>query len=57
MESKNKLQEEEDLAPVMFLQSDCSTPLDRDSYVEELMKHIKVDSYGMCLHNKDLPLQ
>ena len=21
----------------------------------ELMKHVKVDSYGQCLHNRDLP--
>ena len=40
---------------VLFLQSDCGTPSDRDTYVAELMKHVKVDSYGKCLHNKDLP--
>ncbi|CAB1332411.1 unnamed protein product, partial [Coregonus sp. 'balchen'] len=27
----------------------------RDAYVSELMKHIQVDSFGQCLHNKDLP--
>ena len=43
------------LAPVVFVHSDCDPPSDRDSYVRELMKHIKVDSYGTCLHNKDLP--
>ena len=31
------------------------TPSDRDIYVKALMEHIKVDSYGSCLHNKDLP--
>ena len=40
---------------VMYLQSDCDPPSDRDTFVEELMKHISVDSYGKCLHNKDLP--
>jgi hypothetical protein len=40
---------------VMYLHSDCDPPSDRDSYVSELMKYIKVDSYGKCLHNKDLP--
>ncbi|XP_070544298.1 alpha-(1,3)-fucosyltransferase 10-like, partial [Ptychodera flava] len=44
-----------DLAPVVFVQSDCDPPSDRDSYVRELMKHIRVDSYGACLHNRDLP--
>ena len=43
------------LGLVMYLQSDCDPPSDRDSYVEELMKYVKVDSYGKCLHNKDLP--
>lgn len=40
---------------VMFLQLDCDPPSDRDSYIKELMKYIKIDSYGKCLHNKDLP--
>ncbi|KAL4241047.1 Alpha-(1 3)-fucosyltransferase 11 [Mactra antiquata] len=50
---KTKLQEE--LAPVFYAQSDCHTPSDRDAYVEEFMKYMKVDSYGFCLHNKELP--
>ena len=54
---KNRLQTEEHLAPVAYIQSDCITPSDRDIYVQALMKHIKVDSYGKCLHNKDLPEQ
>ena len=44
-----------DIGLVMYLHSDCSTPSDRDSYAKELMKYVKVDSYGKCLHNKDLP--
>ncbi|MBN3308117.1 FUT10 fucosyltransferase, partial [Amia calva] len=43
------------LAPVVYVQSDCDPPSDRDSYVRELMRHIAVDSYGECLHNRDLP--
>lgn len=43
------------LAAVMYLHSDCDPPSDRDSYMKELMKYIQVDSYGKCLHNKDLP--
>ena len=44
-----------DLGLVVYIQSDCNPPSDRDTYVEELMKYVKVDSYGQCLHNKDLP--
>ncbi|XP_067128756.1 alpha-(1,3)-fucosyltransferase 10-like isoform X1 [Centruroides vittatus] len=43
------------LSPVVYVQSDCNTPSERDAYVKELMKYIKIDSYGKCLHNKDLP--
>ncbi|XP_026272209.1 alpha-(1,3)-fucosyltransferase 10 [Frankliniella occidentalis] len=43
------------LSPVLYVQSDCDTPLDRDKYVQNLMRYISVDSYGTCLHNKDLP--
>lgn len=43
------------LSPVVYIQSDCSTPLDRDAYVIELSKYINIDSYGACLHNRDLP--
>lgn len=56
-EEKNRLQKHENLALIMYIQSDCSTPTDRDSYVVELARHISIDSYGECLHNKDLPLQ
>ena len=44
-----------DIGIIMYLHSDCGTPSDRDTYVAELMKHIQVDSYGACLHNRDLP--
>lgn len=54
---KNSYKVEENLARVVYVQSDCSVPSDRDSYVQELMKHIDIDSYGSCVHNKDLPLQ
>lgn len=52
---KNRYQTEEQLAPVIYLHSDCNTPSDRDLYIKELMKFIPIDSYGTCLHNKDLP--
>ena len=44
-------------ALVAYVQSGCDPPSDRDAYVSELMKYIAVDSYGACLHNKDLPEQ
>ncbi|XP_073990273.1 GDP-fucose protein O-fucosyltransferase 3-like isoform X2 [Rhodnius prolixus] len=53
-EAKSNL--EDKLAPVVYIQSDCVTPNNRDSYVYELMNHINVDSYGECLNNKKLPV-
>ncbi|XP_054253927.1 alpha-(1,3)-fucosyltransferase 10 [Indicator indicator] len=53
LQMKNSLRKR--LAPLAYVQSDCSPPSDRDSYVRELMCHIEVDSYGECLHNRDLP--
>uniref|UniRef100_G1RN49 GDP-fucose protein O-fucosyltransferase n=1 Tax=Nomascus leucogenys TaxID=61853 RepID=G1RN49_NOMLE len=55
LQSKNKLRRR--LAPLVYVQSDCDPPSDRDSYVRELMTYIEVDSYGECLRNKDLPQQ
>ena len=54
---KSSLQEIEDLAPVLYVQSHCDVASDRDRYVKELMKYIRVDSYGDCLNNKALPEQ
>ncbi|XP_060093060.1 alpha-(1,3)-fucosyltransferase 10 [Heteronotia binoei] len=53
LQEKNSLRKR--LAPLVYVQSDCDPPSDRDSYVRELMTHIEVDSYGACLHNRDLP--
>lgn len=44
-----------ELAPILYVHSDCDTPSDRDTYINLLQKYIKIDSYGTCLHNKDLP--
>ena len=41
------------LATAVYLQSHCDVPSDRDRYVAQLMKHLSIDSYGGCLHNKD----
>lgn len=54
-QEKILLKEKENLAPVVYVQSDCDTPAERDHFVRELSKYIKVDSYGACLHNRDLP--
>lgn len=43
---KNMYQKTENLAPVVYVQSHCEVPSDRDHYVQELMQYIKVDSYG-----------
>lgn len=53
---KNRLQHDENFAPILYLQSICDTMSDRDAYVSELMKYIRIDSYGKCLNNnKTLP--
>uniref|UniRef100_A0A8C5QY39 Fucosyltransferase n=1 Tax=Leptobrachium leishanense TaxID=445787 RepID=A0A8C5QY39_9ANUR len=39
-------------APVLYMQSHCDVPSDRDRYVKELMKYLQVDSYGQCLNNR-----
>ncbi len=54
---KSRLIREENLALVSYVQSDCNTPSDRDHFVQMLQRHIKVDSFGACEHNKDLPRQ
>ncbi|KAM4621649.1 GDP-fucose protein O-fucosyltransferase 4 [Polymixia lowei] len=54
LEEKNRWRRE-GLAPVLYMQSHCDVPSDRDRYVRELMKYIEVDSYGKCLNNKPLP--
>jgi alpha-1,3-fucosyltransferase 10 len=48
-------QNKTDEAPVVFIASNCGPLNNRNDYVTELMKHIKVDSYGKCMHNKDFP--
>lgn len=52
---KNRLQNEEGLAPVVYIESECQVPSDRDVYVRALMRYIRVDTYGKCLNNRDLP--
>ncbi|XP_053284105.1 alpha-(1,3)-fucosyltransferase 11 isoform X1 [Pleuronectes platessa] len=54
LQEKNRLRRG-GLAPVLYMQSHCDVPSDRDRYVKELMKYIQVDSYGKCLNNKPLP--
>lgn len=49
---KNQLQRDETLAPVLYLQSICSTFSYRDEYVRELGKFIPIDSFGKCLKNR-----
>jgi len=55
VQDKNRYMREEGLASVVYVQSGCDAPLHRDLWVKEFMKHVPVDSYGSCLHNKDLP--
>ncbi|GIY55542.1 alpha-(1,3)-fucosyltransferase 11 [Caerostris extrusa] len=54
IEEKNKFRKN-GAAPVLYLQSHCNVASDRDRYIKELAKFLPIDSYGKCLHNKDLP--
>ncbi|XP_017859044.1 PREDICTED: alpha-(1,3)-fucosyltransferase B [Drosophila arizonae] len=54
-EDKQVLQFNDQIGSVVFLQTDCNTMSGREDYVQELMQYIQVDSYGGCLHNRDLP--
>lgn len=51
--NKSKLLRE--IGLVLYIQSDCDTLTDRDSYVAKLGEYVKVDSYGSCLNNAELP--
>jgi hypothetical protein len=46
-------------APIIYVHSaNCHHEgSGRDYYIEELMKHIEVDSYGECLKNKEFPFK
>lgn len=46
--------ENDNLAPLLYIQSDCNTASNRDSYILELMKYIRIDSYGSCINNARL---
>lgn len=54
---KNELQQDDQLASVVYVQSICNTMSGRDEYVQELMKFINIDSYGLCLNNKPMPFK
>lgn len=55
VEQKNKYLDT--IAPVLYVQSDCDTPIGRDYLVKELSEYIRIDSYGKCLANKKFPKQ
>ena len=55
--TKTRAQREEGLSMINYVHSDCGTFSDRDHLIEMIQRHINVDSYGKCLHNKDLPKQ
>ncbi len=54
---KNTAKREKNLALVNYVQSDCGALSDRDHFVQMLQRHLVVDSYGKCEHNRDLPEQ
>eukprot|EP00998_Keelungia_sp_KM082_P011632 NODE_790_length_1643_cov_75.937995_g780_i0.p1 GENE.NODE_790_length_1643_cov_75.937995_g780_i0~~NODE_790_length_1643_cov_75.937995_g780_i0.p1 ORF type:complete len:485 (-),score=55.24 NODE_790_length_1643_cov_75.937995_g780_i0:189-1568(-) len=42
-------------APVAWVAHNCEAPNHRHRLVEALMKHVKVDSFGDCLHTAEWP--
>ncbi|XP_026324830.1 alpha-(1,3)-fucosyltransferase 10-like isoform X2 [Hyposmocoma kahamanoa] len=52
-QQKNLLLKE--IGPILYLQSDCEASTERDKYVLSLQKFQRIDSYGICLRNKELP--
>lgn len=46
----------QNIAPILYIQSECNCSTERDAYVKELMNLQKIDSYGKCLHNRKIPL-
>lgn len=43
------------IAPIVYLHSDCDSPSERDEYMAELSRYIKIDSLGDCLNTRPLP--
>ena len=43
----------EQTAPIVWIVSNCNAFNGREIFMQALMKHIKVDSYGNCLKNKN----
>ena len=42
---------------IAWIASNCDTTTNgRTAFVQELMRFVQVDSFGKCLHNKELPL-
>jgi hypothetical protein len=41
--------------PAVYIASNPHALSGRDAYVRELMRNLRVDSYGKCLHNRSLP--
>ncbi|ESN98236.1 hypothetical protein HELRODRAFT_84791 [Helobdella robusta] len=54
-EIKNEMLSSGKLSLVAYIHSDCDVPSDRDNLMLMIQNYIQVDSYGTCLHNKELP--
>jgi len=48
------LSDDQGTAAVMMMVSNCRDKNGRLKFAQELMKYIKVDSFGLCLHNKNI---
>ncbi len=53
IQEKNQFRQE--LAPIAWIVSSCTSENGRHFYVKQLLKYIDVDIYGHCMKNKDWP--
>ena len=44
-------------APIAAVITNCTPLSTRNEIIQELMKRIPVDSYGRCMHNRDIPFE
>jgi len=49
---KDNIVKDKNLALIGYFEWDCETSTDRDEFVEQLQRMIKIDSHGECINNQ-----
>ncbi|KAI3384838.1 hypothetical protein SNEBB_009090 [Seison nebaliae] len=52
---KELLQKRKNYGDIIYIQSACNPPSDRETLVSYLSNYFQIDSYGKCLNNRSLP--